>query len=229
MTHEEARILMMDALYDELTGPEMQRLQQYLNEHPELREEFEAFGTTRQILSELPAEEPAGRFVMVEPGQSALHRWWNEFIDSLIFRSRMAKAALALSALMLVFFAAAGLSEMNINYSDDGFRMAFGSEPLTPPPVQQGISPEQVQYMLDEMRAENARMISAAVEEATSQQAGEFRQTLLDFASYMEQQRNTDLRLISSGLNSLEEDYNTRYRQTNRMLGEIIQTVQTQE
>jgi len=70
-------------------------------------------------------------------------------------------------------------------------------------------------------------MISDAVQSAQQQQENELEKTLVNFADYIEQQRQSDLQMISSGLYDMEETYYDRFRQTDQVLGELIQTVST--
>ncbi len=113
---------------------------------------------------------------------------------------------------------------MNISLNDSGFELAFGEKQEI---VQQGFTAEQVDYLLQQMREENALMVSEAVQAVQQSQDEKLEQTLINFANYVEQQRIDDLQFISSGINNMEEVYYDRFRQTDQVLGELIQTVST--
>jgi len=174
------------------------------------------------MLQHLPVQDPAEQLVMVEPDKSGFQDWWNEFINSWIPQSNFVRAGFAMASLLILFVMLGAFSQMNISVDDNGFQLAFG-EPREP--VQQGYTAEQVEYLLEQVRQENAALVASAVESVQQKQDEKLEQTLINFADYMEQQRRDDLQMISSGLNNMEETYYTRFRQTDQVLGELIQTV----
>lgn len=225
MDKETARLLFMDYMYDELDPGRRTELEQYLDQHPDLREELNELGTVRSMLTHLKAEEPAEQLLMLEPdNNSAATQRSNGFTGNILSLNQYVKATLATAAMILLFFSAGALTDLNFSIGGDGFKLSFGPQQE----VQEGISPEQVQLMLDEVKRENAVLMADLLEASRQQQEEQFQRTLGTFADYINEQRYSDLQLLSSGISSLEETYYDRFRQTDQVLGEIIQTVSSQ-
>lgn len=224
MNKETARSLFMDYLYDELEDDQRKELETYLSQNPELKKELDELGDVRSMLQHLPVQDPAEQIIMVEPERSGFQDWWNTLIESWIPGSGFVRAGFALASVLILFVVMGAFTKMNISINNNGFELAFGEKQEV---VQQGFTAEQVDYLLQQMREENALMVSEAVQAVQQTQDEKLEQTLINFADYVEEQRRSDLRMISSGLTSMEETYYDRFRQTDQVLGELIQTVST--
>ena len=226
MNKETARLLFMDYLYDELEQDQRKELEQFVAQHPELQKELEELGDVRSLLQQLPVQDPAEQLVMVEPDQTGFQNWWNEFISSWVPQGNFARTGMVMASLFILFVALGAFTQMEVSINDNGFKLAFGESEEA---FQQGYSPEQVEYFLEQVRQENALMLSDAVQQIQQTQDEKLEQTLINFADYMEQQRINDLQVISSGINNMEEVYYDRFRQTDQVLGDLIQTVSTRK
>jgi hypothetical protein len=214
----------MDYLYDKLEQDQRKELEAYLSHNPGLKKELDELGDVRSMLQHLPVQNPAEQLVMVEPERSGFQDWWNEMIESWLPASGFVRAGVAVASIFILFVVMGAFTNMNISINDNGFELAFGEQQEI---VQQGFTAEQVEYLLQQMREENALMVSEAVQAVQQTQDEKLEQTLINFANYVEEQRRSDLRVISSGLTSMEETYYDRFRQTDQVLGELIQTVST--
>ncbi|HET8865598.1 MAG TPA: hypothetical protein VFM80_07855 [Gracilimonas sp.] len=224
MNKETARSLFMDYLYDELEQDQRKELETFLSQSPELKKELDELWDVRSMLQHLPVQDPAEQIVMVEPERSGFQDWWNELIESWIPQSGFGRAGFAMASVLILFVVMGAYTKMNISINENGFELAFGEQQEV---VQQGFTAEQVDYLLQQMREENALMVSEAVQAVKQTQDEKLEQTLINFANYVEQQRRDDLQFISSGINNMEEVYYDRFRQTDQVLGELIQTVST--
>lgn len=224
MNKETARSLFMDYLYDELEHDQRKELETLLSQNPDLKQELDELSNVRSILSHLPVQDPAEQLVMVEPDKSGLQEWWNELIGGLLPKNGFARAGFAMASILAVFVVIGAFTKMNITVSEGGFNLAFGEKQEI---IQQGFTPQQVEMLLQQVREDNAVMISDAIQQAQQQQENRIEKTLVNFADYIEQQRQSDLQMITSGLYSMEETYYDRFRQTDQVLGELIQTVST--
>ncbi|MDR9419269.1 anti-sigma factor family protein [Gracilimonas sp.] len=224
MNKETARSLFMDYLYDELEQDQRKELEQFLAEHPDLQNELEELGEVRSMLEHLPVQDPAEQLVMMEPEQSGFQDWWNELIGSLIPKNGFARAGFAVASLLILFVVMGAFTKLNISVDDNGFELAFGDKQEV---LQQGVTAQQVDYLLQQMKEENALMVADAVQQVQQAQDEKLEQSLINFADYIEEQRINDLQMISSGINNMEEVYYDRFRQTDQVLGDLIQTVST--
>ena len=224
MNKKTARSLFMDYLYDELETDQRKELETFLSQNPDLKQELDELADVRSMISHLPVQDPAEQLVMVEPNKSGLQEWWNELIGGLLPRNGFARAGFAMASLLIVFVILGAFTKMNISINDNGFNLAFGDKQEI---IQQGFTPQQVELLLKQVKEDNAIMISDAIQQAQQQQENRIEKTLVNFADYIEQQRQSDLQMISSGLFNMEETYYDRFRQTDQVLGELIQTVST--
>jgi len=224
MDKETARMLFIDYLYDELEQDQRKELELFLSQQPELQNELDELGNVRSMLQHLPVQDPAEQLVMVEPDTAGFQNWWNKLIDGWTPKNGFARAGFAMASLLILFVVMGAFTNMNISINDNGFNLAFGE---IQEPAQQGFTPEQVDYLLQQVKEENALMITEAVQALQESQDDKLEQTLFNFADHMEEQRRNDLQMISFGLNNMEEVYYDRFRQTDQVLGELIQTVST--
>ena len=226
MTREEAQILLMDYLYGELDEAQTQELELFLKTDPELKQEFEELSQTRSMLQHLPVQNPVEQLVIMEPEKETTpvgENWWQKLSTLLIPQSGFGKTGFALATFVFLFFVMGAFTGMNLSVGDGGFKMTFGEQP----PVQTGYTAAQVEMIVNQVQRENAEMINEYVLAAQEQQDAQFQQTLATFAEYLDNRRESDLELFNYSLTSLEETTYDRFRQTDQVLGEIIQTVST--
>ncbi len=227
MTREEAQILLMDYIYGELDEAKAQELKLFLETDSELKQEFEGLTQTRSMLQHLPVQSPAEQLVIMEPENKETavpsENWWAKLSSLFIPQSGFGKTGFAMATFVFLFFVMGAFSDMNISVGEGNFKMTFGEQP----PVQTGYTAAQVEMIINQVQQENAEMINQYVLAAQEQQELQFQQTLSSFAEYLDTRRESDLELFNYSLTSLEENTYDRFRQTDQVLGEIIQTVST--
>lgn len=224
MTKDDARILFMDYIYGELNDTEKQELELFVNQHEDLKLELEELSDTRSLLQHLPVQSPAEQLVMMEPEQKksgASQSWWKSLSGFLAPQSGFGRAGFAMATFVLLFFVMGAFTDMNISTGDKGFSISFGEQTQ----AQTGYTSAQVEMIINQVQRENAQLVNEIVLAAQELQEVQFQQTFASFADYLNDQRNSDLQLINIGLTSLEENTYDRFRQTDQVLGEIIETV----
>lgn len=222
MDKETARLLFMDYMYGELEADRRKELELYLQDHPDLKEELDQLMEVRSMLGNLSAEEPAEQLVMMEPEESSpAPAWWKSLIEALTGWNTLARTAFATAFMFLLLFTAGALTDMNFSAGSNGISITFGQQPA----AEQGISPQEVQLMLEEVKRDNAEMMAELLQASQRQQEEQFQRTLAGFAEYIDEQRYSDLQMLSSGLSSIEQSYYDRFQRTDQVLGDIIQTV----
>lgn len=221
MDKETARLLFMDYMYGELEPERRTELENYLQKHPDLKEELDQLMEVRSMLSHLSAEDPDEQLVMMEPETDSGPAWWQTLFMPLLNWSGLARTAFATAFLFLLFFTAGALTDMNFSAGSNGVSLTFGEQT----PLEHGISPQEVELMLQEVKRDNARLMAELLQASQQQQEEQFQRTLAGFADYINEQRYSDLQMLSSGLSSIEQTYYDRFQQTDQVLGDIIQTV----
>ncbi|MDZ7772626.1 MAG: hypothetical protein U5K31_07800 [Balneolaceae bacterium] len=221
MNKEEARHLLMDYLYEEIAPKDKHRLEAYLEKHPAMREELEQLGETRALLQRMPEAESDRRMVMVEGNDRSLGEWLSE-ARNLLPRTAFGRASMAVAAGLILLLFVGSVAKMHISYSGDrGLSLTLGTTPV----VNEGLSPGEAQSLVQEIRRENAAMM----EQFASSMNEQNREQLQQVVRYFQRQRMNDLQQIDYTLSQLQETTTDRFLQTNRFLGNLLQTANFQE
>jgi hypothetical protein len=221
MNKEEARLLLMDYMYDELDESKKTELLEFIHQHDDLKQEFEELTDTQSFLHHLPVQSPAEQLVIMEPKKNTGESFWESIVNALTPRNAFAQASFGVAVLAFVFIITGAITGLNLSYSDAGVQLGFGEVPQS----EKTFSAAQVEQIVQQIQRDNVALVQQVVADAQEQQNLQLEDTFASFASYLESQRTNDLQLISSGLEDLKENTFTRFRQNEQVLGEIIQTV----
>ena len=86
-------------------------------------------------------------------------------------------------------------------------------------------SQEQVRQFVDGIRAENMQQVRDYFQLTSTEQKKYIENLLVDFAEYLQQQRDNDLQLVQTRMNSLEQNTDIFKQETEQILSSIITTV----
>ena len=86
-------------------------------------------------------------------------------------------------------------------------------------------SQQQIRDFVETMQAENAQVVKSYFQLSSSEQKQYVESLLVDFAKYLQQQRNDDLQVVQTQLNSLQKNTDTFKQETEQILTSIITTV----
>ena len=86
-------------------------------------------------------------------------------------------------------------------------------------------SQEQVRQYVETIRAENMQQVKDYFHLTSTEQKQYIENLLVDFAKYLQQQRNDDLQLVQTRMNSLEQNTDLFRQETEQILSSIITTV----
>lgn len=260
--------MLMAYLYDELTSEQRAKVEEYLAIHPEARKQLEQLQQVHQILQRMEDKEVIAPPIVLEDRKSRF--FWNE---------PYFKTIVSIAASLVFILIAAKLLDLRVSYSGHELRIAFG-EPVLPVNTarESGVTPNQIQYMIDQAIADNNKVVQAnwsethaqldesirkslagnnaqfnqLVKQVSSASEDQVRQYVLsmqtenskliqdymrltsneqklymeelltDFAKYMQQQRNNDLMLLQTQLNTVEQNTNLFKQETEQILTSII-------
>lgn len=219
MNDKLARSLFMDYLYDEITKSDKTKLEAYLDKNPDIREELEQLKQTRTVLQQMPEPDPAQQLLVMKPNERSFSHWWTQ-AKNLWPHSLLGKTVFAAAAGFILFFFLGSLAQLHIDTSNDGLTISLGYSPT----VNQGLSQEEANALIAQIKEENAAML-ADYAEAIKQQSEEQLQQVI---AYFEEQRMNDLQLVNQTLDELQENTNYRINRTNEYLGQVLQTVSYQ-
>jgi membrane-associated HD superfamily phosphohydrolase len=272
----------MAYLYDELEGEEKQRMELYLLENPEARQELTRFENIRSVLRSIEDQEVIAPPIFI--GETRQRSLWN---------SPGLKLALSIAASLILVILVAKFTGLRMDVSNNEFRLGFG-EPETktiekPQELTEtstkGITQDEVQAMIaaalqqnnnslqanwkesqakfdasirknlatnteridglmqqaatasqDQVReyiaslqAENMNQVKDYFQLTSNEQKKYMENLLVDFAQYLQQQRNNDLQIVQSQMQSLEQNTNIFKKETEQILTGIISSVRSNE
>lgn len=86
-------------------------------------------------------------------------------------------------------------------------------------------SQEQIREYVETIRAENMQQVKDYFQLTSTEQKQYIENLLVDFAKYLQQQRNDDLQLVQMRMNNLEQNTDLFKQETEQILSSIITTV----
>jgi hypothetical protein len=86
-------------------------------------------------------------------------------------------------------------------------------------------SQQQIRDFVASMQAENVQVVKSYFQLSSSEQKAYIEGLLVDFAKYLQQQRNDDLQVVQTQLNSIQKNTDTFKQETEQILTSIISTV----
>lgn len=219
MNEQQARSLFMDYLYDEISPDQEKELVDYLEKHPDIKQELLELEETRAVLQKMPEPDPAEKMLVVEPQERSFADWWQNAIN-LFPHSALGKTALAAAASILLFMIVGSIAQLQISTSTNGMTISFGGVP----PTNEGLTAEQADALVQQIREENAAMLSDYAESIEQKNKEQLQQVV----TYFEEQRMNDLQLVNQAMQELQQNTNYQLYQTNEYLSEMLQTVSYQ-
>jgi ferric-dicitrate binding protein FerR (iron transport regulator) len=219
MNDQLARSLFMDYLYDEISESDKTKLEAYLDNNPDSRKELEQLKQTRSLLQQMPEPDPAQQLLVMEPHERSFSQWWTQ-AKNLLPHSLLGKTAFAAAAGLILFFLLGSLAQLHIDTSNEGLAISLGYSPT----VNQGLSQEEANALIAQIKEENTAMLADYAEAINRQNEEQLQQVI----AYFEEQRMQDLQLVNQTLNQLQENTNYRINRTNEYLGQVLQTVSYQ-
>jgi hypothetical protein len=221
MNDQSARSLFMDYLYDEISEEDKIKLETYLQENSELKHELDELSQTRSLLQKMPDEAPAQKLLVMEPRNRSFSQWWND-AKNLLPRSTLGKAGFAVAASLILLLIVGSAAGIHIETAGAGMAVSLGYNPTVT--VQEGIPASQVEVIVEQIKEENAVMMTELVKMMNRRNEQQLQQVV----QYFEQQRIEDLKAVDQTLDRLQQKTSYRLSQTNQYLAEVLQTVSKQ-
>jgi len=86
-------------------------------------------------------------------------------------------------------------------------------------------SQDQIRQFVSTVQAENSQMVKSYFQLSSTEQKKYIESLLVDFAKYLQQQREDDLQIVQSRLNTIEQNTDVFKQETEQILSSIINTV----
>ena len=210
-------MLMMDALYDEISGGNKKALDAHLESCPDCREKYQALQATTHTLEKWEDVKPHVNLTFVSQTGSR----FVDFFRNLKSWKLPVRFGVAVASLLLLL----SLFNTKIQYSDGQF--AFETDLFNR--GRQNQSTELVtQTDLDNMRQENYQMVAAILDEYAKRNKIETAVLFDKFYDELDKQRRNDLRLVSNAVDQVQYGTTQRLARTDRTLGTLIEYVNMQ-
>jgi len=228
MNKQDARLLMMDYLYDEMSNEKKAEFEKLMEEHPGLKKELDEMSETRGLLQQIQAETPGAKLFMMNPEKGRFAARFDEIRKVVTPRSTFGKTALSLAALFLVTVLLASAAKLTVSTAGDGITLAFGGAPVVHN-QNNGLSKEEADALIQQIRQENAVLATNLIRQAQEQQNEQFEDAMMQIVQYFETQRANDLQLLGGGIAQLEEVTYSRFQQTDQTLNGLLYAISTQQ
>ncbi|MBN8650905.1 MAG: hypothetical protein J0L67_05740 [Cytophagales bacterium] len=146
---------LMAYLYGELDAAETEKVEQYLQQHPQMREQLQQMNNVRKALSSLNDVEVIAPPVFVDHEQHSIPFW----------KAGYFKITMGIAASFLFLLVAARLIGPEVTYSNGELRISFNDAPKNPV-VEQSLTANEVQQMINTSLVKNNETIATNWEES---------------------------------------------------------------
>lgn len=215
MTEERARELLMEYLYDEMDPEQRVEFEKVLAESESLRTELAELKSTRSLIAMADTEEPPSGAYFKSNEMEKRERQGNSR-SGLFF----AAAALFLGAVLLTIV----YTNIEITSGDGHFTITFGE------PVQsvEQITREDLALVVEQIRSENSILAGLMADELERRQSDQIDEAITLLTQYYDRQRQRDLMLITESLYQFEEETDTRFRERDELVADLIYALANQ-
>jgi len=217
MKCEDYRLLMMDALYDEISGKDKKALEAHLQSCSACREKYHALQATTQRLEKWEDAEPRVNLTFVSQPASHL----TDFFNNLKTWKLLLRLGIAAASLLFLL----SLFNTKIQYADGQFSFETS---LFQRGAQIPATELVTQADLDNLRRENYQMVAVVLDEYAKRNKIETAVLLDQLYTELEKQRQHDLRLVSNAVEQIQYGTSQRLERTDRTLGTLIEYVNMQ-
>ena len=158
---------LMAYLYGELDAAETERVENYLQQNPHVREQLHQMNSVRKALGSLTDVEVIAPPVFVDHEQRSIPFW----------KAGYFKITMGIAASLLFLLVAARLIGPEVTYSNGELRISFNDAPQQPVAAQT-LTANEVQQMIDTSLVKNNETIAANWEESNHQLQQSLQQNL---------------------------------------------------
>jgi hypothetical protein len=155
---------LMAYLYGELSTTEKDELEKFFQENPDALKEYQEMLQVKSALGKITDKEVIAPPIFMDDEKPTISLW----------RSGFVRYAVGIAAAFFIVMVGAKLLGLQMQYSDREFTLSFG-ESRKHKPVQ-GLSPEQVQQLIDASMAKNNDLVQASLNESQTKWSETLRQ-----------------------------------------------------
>ena len=176
MSYRPDESILISWMYGELDEAETAKVEKYFQENPEELKKIQQLRGVSNIMSNIQDKEVIAPPLFMTDDETKTISFW---------KTNSFKTVMSIAASFLVLIVAAKLLNLNVSYSDNELRIAFGEraekKAVEVHPVQtaaQGLTALEVQKMIDQSVNENLAASTSQVNEAVKKDIKSFVSTL---------------------------------------------------
>jgi len=159
-------------LYEELEAKENEKVEQYLQVHPEEQHKLQQMADVLGVMRHVQDKEVIAPPIFMDDASRARQVWMTGYFKTIV----------GIAASLLLLLVAARLIGPDISYSKGELRISFGEKKVVQPVEQisslSSLSPEQVQQMINSTVAKNNEAITAGWNDTQKQLSLSIRRNL---------------------------------------------------
>lgn len=219
MKCEDTKILLLDFLYDEIEVEAEKLLRLHLQSCAACRGEYESLQRTSLALRAWPEAEPPHALVFVEKPAS-----WGASIKQVLFpekASLWARLGFGLGTAVLTALLLSAVFNLEVQYGAGGFVYRSSLAPRTPAELSEAAK----QQLLAEWQQQNSEWVAQMLQAGYAKQRSDFERALLTLTQEWERQRQNDLRIVGRGLEEVQQNTDSRLRQTHKIVMDELMRV----
>jgi hypothetical protein len=170
MSYRPDESTLISYLYEELEAKENGKVEQFLQANPEEQKKLQQMADVLGIMRHVQDKEVIAPPIFMDDAPRARSVWMSGYF----------KTVVGIAATLLLLLVAARLIGPEIRYSQGELRISFAEKKISPPAAQppSGLSPEQVQEMINSSLVKNNEAITAGWSETQKQLSLSIRQNL---------------------------------------------------
>lgn len=168
MSYKPDESALMAYLYGELQGDEKRSVEKYLAENPQAMTELQGMMDVRKILSVIEDKEVIAPPIVMEDSRQRF--LWN---------TPYLKTVISIAASIMLLLVAGKILDLRISFEGNSAQISFGAPAAkTDNPVQQGLTAQQVQDMINQSVQSNNQVVQASWSESQKKIDASIRQNM---------------------------------------------------
>ncbi|MCA9732630.1 MAG: zf-HC2 domain-containing protein [Deferribacteres bacterium] len=208
MKCDNAKLLLMDYLYEELDDAPKRELEHHLKTCTDCAAESKSLQQTHKLFASLPEVEPEERIIFSDlPGKS-----WLKGFHFELPRLSFARIGYAAGLAFLILVAVVSLANMELKYDQQGFALRMS---LFPQKTQQ-LTPEMQEALVAKLREENQAILASYLQDEHLRNEKKLETMMASYSQQLERQRQYDMQVIGRGLDAVRESQNSQYQKLMR-------------
>ncbi len=144
MSYKPNETQLLAYLYGELEGEEMQRVEQYLAQHPEAKQELESLSFVREVLGRVDDKEVIAPPIVLE--DSRVRYFWN---------TPYGRTLLSIAASLTLLLLVGKWTGLRVSYTDQALTIGFGTVQENRTDAVPLLTPIEVQAMINASLTQN--------------------------------------------------------------------------